>query len=271
MPEIGPTLREARMRAKIDIADVELATKIRARYLRAIENEEWSILPGETFARSFIRTYAEYLGLDGKLLLEEFRRRHERPSDLDLTPIAPLGAGRRGPRASGRGPRPPRPPLGRGAFVAVAVVGVLVLLLVIGLLGGNGKEAPGPTSASTAAKSAAAKARAARVAAARRRAAARRAANASRVALEIRPTAQVWVCLQDAKQKKLISGVVLDPSGKRQRFTSKSFTATFGNGSVNLIVNGKKLDVPASANPIGYSITPKGAKTLDQSKRPTCG
>src|SRR5437899_11135013 len=105
MPEIGASLREARLRAKVDITDVEATTKIRAKYLRALENEEWGLLPGPTFVRSFLRTYADYLGLDSKLLVEEYRLRHEHPSELDLAPIAPnLGPARRAARLS-----PPRP------------------------------------------------------------------------------------------------------------------------------------------------------------------
>ncbi len=46
MPEIGATLREARMRARIDVSEIEAQTKIRAKYLRALENEEWGLLPG---------------------------------------------------------------------------------------------------------------------------------------------------------------------------------------------------------------------------------
>src|ERR1700733_13657879 len=71
MPEIGATLREARMRERIDVSEIEATTKIRAKYLRALENEEWSLLPGPTFVKSFLRTYAEALGLDGKALVEE--------------------------------------------------------------------------------------------------------------------------------------------------------------------------------------------------------
>src|SRR5918999_4691580 len=89
MPEIGETLREARMRAKIDVSEVEAETKIRAKYLRALENEEWDLLPGPTFARSFLRTYAEALGLDPKLLVEEYKLRHERLDTGDLHPIRP--------------------------------------------------------------------------------------------------------------------------------------------------------------------------------------
>ena len=87
MPEIGATLREARMRARIDVSEIEAQTKIRAKYLRALENEEWGLLPGPTFVKSFLRTYAQALELDGKALVEEYRLEHERPSDAMLAPI----------------------------------------------------------------------------------------------------------------------------------------------------------------------------------------
>ena len=57
MTDIGATLREARMRRRIDITEVESATKIRAKYLRAMEDEEWSVLPGPTYVRSFLRHF----------------------------------------------------------------------------------------------------------------------------------------------------------------------------------------------------------------------
>src|SRR3954449_8436686 len=95
MPEIGETLREARMRRRIDMTEVEAATKIRAKYLRALENEEWDLLPGPTFVKTFLRTYAEYLELDPRLLVEEYRQRYERPSSQDLTPFGPGMGGQR--------------------------------------------------------------------------------------------------------------------------------------------------------------------------------
>ena len=87
MPEIGETLREARMRRRIDMAEVESATKIRAKYLRALESEEWELLPGPTFVKTFLRTYAEYLELDARLLVEEYKQRFERPAGMDVTPL----------------------------------------------------------------------------------------------------------------------------------------------------------------------------------------
>ena len=102
MPEIGETLREARMRRRIDMTEVEAATKIRAKYLRALENEEWDLLPGPTFVKTFLRTYAEYLELDPRLLVEEYRQRYERPSTQDLTPFGPgMGGARRRRQRSG--------------------------------------------------------------------------------------------------------------------------------------------------------------------------
>ena len=110
MADIGATLREARMRQRIDISEVESETKIRAKYLRALENEEWDLLPGPTYVKSFLRTYAEALGLDGKLLIEEDKLRHERLSDVEMQPLRPPGAARAPRRrrrtGSGRGFEP---------------------------------------------------------------------------------------------------------------------------------------------------------------------
>src|SRR5271155_4043699 len=96
MAEIGETLRDARMRAHIDVSEIEAKTKIRAKYLRALENEEWGLLPGPTFVKSFLRTYAQALGLDAKALVEEYRLHHERSSEGQLDPIVPSPQGHRG-------------------------------------------------------------------------------------------------------------------------------------------------------------------------------
>src|SRR3954453_7925250 len=104
MPQaIGDTLREARMRQKIDITEIEAKTKIRAKYLRAMENEEFDLLPGTTFAKSFLRTYAEALGLDAHRLVEEYRSQYEPRDEGDLPPLAGQ-AGRRARGGRYRGP-----------------------------------------------------------------------------------------------------------------------------------------------------------------------
>jgi cytoskeleton protein RodZ len=73
--EIGNSLREARMRRGVDFAQAELATKIRGKYLRALEEEQFETLPAQTYVKGFLRTYAEYLGLDGQLYVDEYNSR----------------------------------------------------------------------------------------------------------------------------------------------------------------------------------------------------
>jgi cytoskeleton protein RodZ len=73
--EIGNSLREARVRRGLDFAQAELTTKIRGKYLRALEEEHFELLPAETYVKGFLRTYAEYLGLDGQLYVDEFNSR----------------------------------------------------------------------------------------------------------------------------------------------------------------------------------------------------
>ena len=97
------------MRARIDVSEIEAKTKIRAKYLRALENEEWGLLPGPTFVKSFLRTYAQALGLDGKALVEEYRLHHERPSEAMLEPIVSTPQSRR---------REERPALARSRALA---------------------------------------------------------------------------------------------------------------------------------------------------------
>ena len=118
MPEIGDQLRETRMRNRIDITEVEAATKIRAKYLRALENEEWDLLPGPTFVKTFLRTYADYLGLDARNLVEEYRSRYERSAGPELTPF--------GPNRGSRRARPPR----RFALTPWLLIGLGLILLV---------------------------------------------------------------------------------------------------------------------------------------------
>jgi Helix-turn-helix domain/RodZ C-terminal domain len=73
--EIGNSLREARLRRGIDFVQVEGATKVRGKYLRALEDEQFEILPSQTYVKGFLRTYAEYLGLDGQLYVDEYNSR----------------------------------------------------------------------------------------------------------------------------------------------------------------------------------------------------
>src|SRR5215208_3299318 len=75
MFEIGNSLREARLRRRVDFGEAEQATKIRGKYLRALEDEEFGLLPSQTYVKGFLRTYADYLGLDAQLYVDEYNSR----------------------------------------------------------------------------------------------------------------------------------------------------------------------------------------------------
>ena len=260
MPEIGASLREARLRAKVDITDVEAATKIRAKYLRALENEEWGLLPGPAFVKSFLRTYADYLGLDGKGLVDEYKLRHERPSDLDQMPISPGLGRRRPPGAVSR--------ISPAWVIGIVIVALLGLFAYLGASGGSENNASAPPTTSTQSKAErarAAKRRAERAAAARRARARRR-----RVKLRIEPTAPVFVCLKSAGDKTLIGGRILQAGVKTRTFQSKRFRMTLGNNSVNLIINGKRVTVPQSDGSIAYLVTRKRRRLLPPGTGPSC-
>jgi hypothetical protein len=76
MFEIGNSLREARTRKGLDFPELEQGTKIRAKYLRALEDEAFETLPSATYVKGFLRTYADYLGLDGQLYVDEYNVRY---------------------------------------------------------------------------------------------------------------------------------------------------------------------------------------------------
>jgi hypothetical protein len=84
--ELGNSLREARVRQGLEYPQVELATKIRAKYIRAMEDEAFEILPSETYVKGFLRSYAEYLGLDGQLYVDEYNSRYGHERHYDETP-----------------------------------------------------------------------------------------------------------------------------------------------------------------------------------------
>ncbi len=98
MFEIGPSLREARMRRGLSPGDVQKAIRIRDRYLSAIEDEQWELLPGAAYAKGFLRTYADFLGLNGSLYIDEFNSRFPHQEDPALVagampPIRPVRLG----------------------------------------------------------------------------------------------------------------------------------------------------------------------------------
>lgn len=92
MFEIGPSLREARTRRGLSAEDVQKAIRIRDRYLHALEEERWELLPGDAYVKGFLRTYAEFLGLDGNLYVDEYNSRFAHHEEQALVPEAMAAA-----------------------------------------------------------------------------------------------------------------------------------------------------------------------------------
>jgi cytoskeleton protein RodZ len=248
MPSIGDTLREARMRQRLDIADVEAKTKIRAKYLRALENEEFGMLPGPTFVKTFLRSYAEVLGLDPHPLVEDYRARYEPRDDSEaLTPLGPPGIGRDRRR---RGPRPPGPML----LAGLAVAAVLATLLVIGLVGeedGGGEAAQEQTTTTQP----------------RRERPERREQppRPRRVALRIAPEAETYVCIDTGAGTEVrFEGILTAP----QTFRGRRLRVNLGNTSVAVTMNGEPVDVGSGAEPVGFAFTPESTTPLPPGQRP---
>lgn len=264
MAEIGAILRETRMRARVDVSEIEAQTKIRAKYLRALENEEWDLLPGPTFVRSFLRTYAQALGLDAKALVDEYRRVYEQPSEIEHQPAVMASPSRR-PRP---GPVTRRP--SRGYTIALGVVGLLIVLLVVGLIsekkGGSSPKQQSSTSAFRGDRTP------------RHQSSSSHhgitgtstTGSGTRIALSLKPSAPVWVCLIGDGTRKAIPGITLQTSYTPVTYHASRFTLTLGNDAVTMYVNGRAESVPTTSNSIGYSITSSGRHLLSSTQQPTC-
>jgi cytoskeleton protein RodZ len=249
---VGSTLREARKRRKIELSEVETATKIRVGFLRAIEDEDWKALPGEAYARGFVRTYAGFLGLDGSRLA----------SQVPAWPAPPVvaGAGRRRPS--------------RRAAVALVCIALVAVIAAVGLLwSGGGSDGPASPSAGGgtggggpegASEPGGAPSGVPSVRQTSKR-------NSDAVVLSLRTTAELWVCLLDEDGKPLVDGVVLPAGAEEGPFRSGSFTVSFGNGEVEMRIDGRESDIPESASPLGYEIgRDRSLAELGESERPTC-
>jgi cytoskeleton protein RodZ len=270
MPEIGSTLREARMRARIDITEVEQATKIRAKYLRAIENEEWGLLPGSTFVKSFIREYAEFLDLDARSLVEEYKLRYERPSESELRAVSPglsrdrgRSRGLGGGRGGGGGGSLPR------WVITVGLLAIIVVaLFVVGKLGGDDDKGGATTPVTRESQT---QTQPRRGSGHRRRAQTPQSgASSEQAGLRLTPTGDVFVCLVDQDGNAMISGTIFRAGETVPLQRARAMRLTLGNGNVQLRVNGRAVEVPGSTEPIGFAISPSGARPLPRDQQPLC-
>ncbi len=259
MADIGPTLREARIRARIDMSEVETRTKIRAKYLRAIENEEWDRLPGPVYVKSFLRTYGDYLGLDSRMLVEEFKHRYERPSNHEAPP--PIASYPR-ERERDRSPRGPRGPLlPSWAPIAFVLVAIVVALFVVGtVFGGSSTKSSPPKGIHTATNH-------------------HRASRTTHTVplptpqiatVQMVPTAPVYVCLVNGHGRKLINEQTFASGQTIPTESGRKLLLTLGNANVQLKVNGRPVSLSQSATAIRLLITASSEQPIPTSMQPTC-
>ena len=241
------------MRRKLDIADVEERTKIRAKYLRALENEEWGLLPGPTFVKTFLRTYAEVVGVDPHLLVEEYRTQHEADEPQDLQPISAA------PRRPRRRRPPPTGPPSRVPVVAALVGAVIVFLLILGLAGGD-DDGPGGDATDAARTQPTATAPARTPPKPKPRPA------PSGVTLRIAPDGPTYVCLDTGDgTDRLFEGTLEEARTFRN---AKELRVNLGRRSAAIRVNGKTVRIEQSPEPLGLRITRAGAKEITEGPRP---
>lgn len=139
MTDIGNSLREARIRKGLSIKDVEDATKIRSKYLEALEEDDFEVLPGSTYVKAFLRTYATFLKLDADALVEEYRGSYESKGEEPINVRSDFSRERRSPTSVERKRKRTRQKQRGYALVAAVAVVIVVLLAWFG--SGRGQDA----------------------------------------------------------------------------------------------------------------------------------
>jgi cytoskeletal protein RodZ len=276
MADIGSTLRESRMRARIDISEVEVSTKIRAKYLRALENEEWDLLPGPVYVKSFLKTYGDFLGLDSRLLVDEFKRRYERPSDHDVRTMATT-ARERDRRSNSRQPsRISAILLTPRTVIVFALIVIVLALIVIGTNNGNtpskGNNAIAPATNSTGSAHHHHGGSGTQTGTGTGTGTVTTNTTKTPVvpkhaSLKLVATATVWVCVENQAGRPLMAPGDVLVGQKLPTFHAKQILLALGNAGVTMTANGKPY-TPTGGAPIGLRITATGVHPL--AKAPTC-
>ncbi len=132
--EIGNSLREARLRRQIEFAEAEHGTKIRGKYLRALEDERFELLPSHTYVKGFLRSYAEYLGLDGQIYVDEYNSRYvvgEEDSLVRTPRRVPAARARRAERRESN-----------VVLLALTAIGLITALVIVAWRFGGSTQEP---------------------------------------------------------------------------------------------------------------------------------
>jgi hypothetical protein len=243
--EIGNSLREARYRQQLELSDVELATKIRARYLQALEEESFDALPAQTYVKGFLRTYADYLGLDGQLYVDEYNSRYSVGEDEPREPVI----ARRTSTVHQRHRRLER----RGVLLGLAVIGILCAFFIAAFKFSSGSDNnPAiPNLATTNAKKATTP----------RHKKKRKAAVPAKIRFFVVAThGNCWMEVRNysASGKTLFTGTV--QQGQSHRFVARRLWINFGSpANVKAAVNGRPLAIPGAGRSVMVLVSSRGA------------
>jgi len=230
--EIGSSLREARVRQHLDFEELEARTKVRSKYLRYLEEERFEQLPGHAYTKGFLQVYADALGLDGRLYLEEYNLRYVGGEEA-AAPRAPVG---RQPR------RHNRRESGTVGVALAAILLVTALVIAAWRFGGHaepqvdGVNAPGTRTATST----------------------KRTATQQQVRLTVRAMhGPSFLEVRSGNGTPLYTGTL--EKGQTQRFTKKSLSLSVDRPrNVVVKVNGARYVFP----PGGRALTVSGATTV---------
>jgi cytoskeleton protein RodZ len=243
--EIGNSLREARYRQQLELSEVELATKIRARYLQALEEENFDALPAQTYVKGFLRTYADYLGLDGQLYVDEYNSRYSVGEDEPREPVI----ARRSSTVHQRHRRLER----RGVLLGLGLIAVLCAFLIAAFkFSSGGDNNPPIPNLGTTTK--------AQAPVTPRKKKHRKAARPVRIRFFVVATqGDCWMDVRNysASGKTLYTGTV--QQGQSQRFVARRLWINFGNpGNVKAAVNGRPVTIPGGGSSVMVLVSSRG-------------
>jgi cytoskeleton protein RodZ len=255
--EIGAALRDARRRYGMEVREVEERTKIRARYIRALENENWESLPAPAYVRGFLRTYGQMLGLDGEMLADEYRRRAgEGGAPAGGSPTEPLlSESRRGePRSR------PWVPIALGL-----VGGIVVLLLVLSFLGDSDEDGGGRQDRG---QQAGQQNRAERRERRQERRERRQANTLQPQNVRLVALTPVEVCLVEGADTALIDSQVLGADTEESYGGAKRYRLDIGPGTVRFVVGDERQRLEVS-EPSSFEADSRGIRPVEY-RWPAC-